>query len=739
MPADRTVKISTLPSELRTEDAVELAYADQIARIEESLRRGTSVLVRCDKEVTLMLWLAVRGRLRRNRENPLVTELADGRAFTPAQVAAMANEGEKPERTAPGRMVQQIARGVRSTNENTVVVILHLDVLMSTSAGLSIEARETLPLVYENPTARFLGFCDPSFEIPKAMEDLFTVVVAAGGVPRETLAKLVIQREAKAIHATDFDPWGLYKYVSGYNAVRLRKAMVEIGTRREAPAGRSNAAEVYKLLRSQSTVGAMELPNIRLDTDIAGYAGVKARIMGDLLTLARRRDAEESRADAEEIEKLLPRGIIFHGPPGTGKTLFAKAMATELDASVTVVAGPELIEKWVGSSEANLRKIFTDARASAPAVIVFDEIDSFATQRGGGDDGGNSDVKHSLVNTLLTEMDGFRKNEMVFVVATTNFLKSLDGALMRPGRFELMIEVPAPDPSDRTAITELYNTKLKLGLSREVVAHIVYRTEGLADPEKGLPFTGDHLQGLCRALKRMQMQRPKGEVLTRDDVDAALVRKVGRNVVMSLDEERIVATHEAGHALVGFLYTGAPLPRAIGIVPDGQTGAMGGVEYEASVRPNAQTREDLRARIAMALGGRAAEGVILGTVSVGAAHDLETANQLARAMVEQFAMAPKPSLLTFLRNTRESPNRTQEIEQQIERILNDEYNKVAHILADNKAMLLHLVEVLLRDKRIEARDFERVLGITPGQKVALRNAANARNAVANTPRNAPRG
>ena len=366
---------------------------------------------------------------------------------------------------------------------------------------------------------------------------------------------------------------------------------------------------------------------------------------------------------------------------------------------------------------------------------------STAALGGGGDDGGNSDVKHSLVNTLLTEMDGFNKNELVFVVATTNFLQSLDGALMRPGRFELMIEVPAPDPSDRTAITELYNAKMALGLSRELVAHIVYRTQGLADPEKGLPFTGDHLQGLCRALKRMQLQRPAGEALTRDDIDAALVRKVGRNVVMSLDEERIVAIHESGHALVGFLYTGAPLPRAIGIVPDGQTGAMGGVEYELGVRPNAQTREDLRARIAMALGGRAAEGVILGTVSVGAGQDLETANQLARAMVEQYAMAPKPSLLTFLRNTRESPGRTQEIEEQVSRILNEEYSKVAHLLSDHRALLLHLVEVLLRDKRIESADFERVLGVTPGQKVAIRNAANARNAAsaANAPRNAPRG
>ena len=242
----------------------------------------------------------------------------------------------------------------------------------------------------------------------------------------------------------------------------------------------------------------------------------------------------------------------------------------------------------------------------------------------------------------------------------------------------------------------------------------------------------------------VQLEPNRGHVVsafTRDDIDAALVRKVGRNVVMSLDEERIVAIHESGHALVGFLYTGAPLPRAIGIVPDGQTGAMGGVEYELGVRPNAQTREDLRARIAMALGGRAAEGVILGTVSVGAGQDLETANQLARAMVEQYAMAPKPSLLTFLRNTRESPGRTQEIEEQVSRILNEEYSKVAHLLSDHRALLLHLVEVLLRDKRIESADFERVLGVTPGQKVAIRNAANARNAAsaANAPRNAPRG
>ena len=159
------------------------------------------------------------------------------------------------------------------------------------------------------------------------------------------------------------------------------------------------------------------------------------------------------------MEELIPKGMIFWGPPGTGKTLFAKAMAAAIGAAVTVVSGPELKSKWVGESEENLRQIFHKARQSAPSIIVFDELDSFASARGTYTGSG---VEHSMVNQLLTEMDGFHKEEMVFVVGTTNFVEILDPALLRPGRFEFHLHIPYPDADDRREILEIYDQKMAL-------------------------------------------------------------------------------------------------------------------------------------------------------------------------------------------------------------------------------------------------------------------------------------
>src|ERR1700675_5071648 len=156
--------------------------------------------------------------------------------------------------------------------------------------------------------------------------------------------------------------------------------------------------------------------------------------------------------------------MIFWGPPGTGKTLFAKAIATEIGAAITVVSGPELKSKWVGESEENLRQIFHMARQSAPGIIVFDELDSFASARGtytGSGDG------HSMVTQLLTEMDGFHKEEMGFVIGTTNFVEILDPALLRPGRFEFHLHIPYPDDNDRRDIIRIYDKKMTLAMSAE--------------------------------------------------------------------------------------------------------------------------------------------------------------------------------------------------------------------------------------------------------------------------------
>src|SRR5438094_1956830 len=214
----------------------------------------------------------------------------------------------------------------------------------------------------------------------------------------------------------------------------------------------------------------MEIPSIDLDRDIGGYPKVKQRLKAEILDVLTKRDKASNAEEIARLEELIPRGMILWGPPGTGKTFFAKAIASAIGAAVTIVSGPELKSKWVGESEENLRQIFHKARQSAPSIIVFDELDSFASARGTYTGSG---VEHSMVNQLLTEMDGFHKEELVFVVGTTNFVESLDPALMRPGRFEFHLYIPYPEQDDRREILKIYDRKMGLKMTEEALEFAV--------------------------------------------------------------------------------------------------------------------------------------------------------------------------------------------------------------------------------------------------------------------------
>jgi cell division protease FtsH len=695
----RTVGVHTLPNTLRPEDAVEAACAQDIAWIEERLRRGMSVLVDCDKELSLYLYLAIRDRLKRAKDAPRL-QIIDGRA----------REDDEGPRGNLQRMLMQLTDAIRGSVERTIIVVLHLDVLTTTHTGLTLEAREAIPLLYENPEAVLLGFRDPSFDIPKVIEGVFAAKRQITGIPREALPKLITQREARTIDAEQLDPFALYKYVSGLNPVRCRRIFEALTLRHEAPPGRNAAAAVYSEIRKQTATEDVELPNVDIDKDIGGYHEVKTRLGEELIDLIKKKDELASEKDIEAVEDLLPRGVIFHGPPGTGKTWFAKAVATALNATVIVVSGPELKSKWVGESEENLRRIFRRARQAAPSVIVFDEIDAFAHARGSYMGSG---VEHSMVNQLLTEMDGFRKNEMVFVVGTTNFLESVDSALLRPGRFEFLIEIPAPNPEDREAILRIYDEKLALGLTDKQVAHVVRRTEGLADRDSGMPFTGDHLNALCRALKR-QVIREGTKAFSNEDIDKALQRRTRRRVVLSDEEERVIAVHEAGHALLALLIDKATPPERISISPD-MEGALGYVLRAARQRPYAMTADEMRAEICVGLGGLTAERQVFGETSIGAYADLQQANQIARAMVEEYGMSEGLGARVVLEERGRggvgvvSDATRALIDDEIAEILRAESERAAQLLRENAALHDVLVKSLLEHKILEGETLRRTL------------------------------
>jgi cell division protease FtsH len=688
----RFVPIDTLPTQIAIEDAVEAACGEAISLAVSKLQAGTSVLIECDKELSLYLYLAIRDRIRKTKPFPKLVVI-DGRP----------REGDTNP-SALACMLGQLSDAIRGNLDPTVLVLLHLDVLTTTHTGLTLEARETIPLLYENPEAILLGFRDPSFSLPPVIEGVFSYKLSLIGLPRESLASLITQREAKVIDDKLFDPYGLYKYVSGLNPVRFRRLLKSLATKRESLPGRPQKAAIYRELRQQTLQHGVDVPDVDLNKDIGGYDDVKQLLQEDLISLLQRMEDMHDEQEIRTLEGILPRGIIFHGPPGTGKTYFAKALATQLNAALIVVSGPELKSKWVGQSEENLRKVFRQARQCAPALIVFDELDAFAHERGTYTGSG---VEHSMVNQLLTEMDGFRSNERLLVIGTTNFLESLDSALLRPGRFEYLVEIPAPNHRDRRAIIDIYNRKFELSLSEQLCEHLARRTEGDADIEHGIPFSGDHLYAVMRALKR-QALRTGSNNLSMADLDRALQRKTHRSIVLSDREEQVVAVHEAGHALLAMLIPEATPPERISIAAD-MSGALGYVLRAARAHPYALTELEMKADICVGLGGYFAEKINFGHVSIGARTDLQQATEIARTMVEEFGMSPEIGIHVVSRNRQGQPvefmteSRRTLITKAIDTLLSEQAQRAEKILLEHQEEHQRLVQRLLKEKIIQLR------------------------------------
>src|SRR5262249_12221589 len=250
-------------------------------------------------------------------------------------------------------------------------------------------------------------------------------------------------------------------------------------------------------------------------------------------------------------------------------------MASAIGAAITVVSGPELKSKWVGESEERIRQIFHRARQSAPAVIVFDELDSFASARGTYTGSG---VEHSMVNQLLTEMDGFHKEEMVFVIGTTNFAEILDPALLRPGRFEFHLHIPYPDADARREILRIYDRKMGLKMSEDTLESAVKRTRFyVPGAAEGTHFSGDHRNALCRPMARCGRRAGRTDETTAEDVERALT-EWHKRPPMTPEEEKVAATHEAGHAVVAlFTPNSQPIER-ISLLDD----VMGATAYVLS-------------------------------------------------------------------------------------------------------------------------------------------------------------
>jgi len=689
-----------LPASLDRHQAVEAAYSFELADAAHKLARGLPVLIECDKELTQFLVKNLKDRLKHSK---LECAYLGGQEQKPAAAGTLPTG-------LMGTMIGQLREAVRGSVDRKVLVLPHLDLLTTSQGGLTGEAREVIPLLYENPELVWLGFKDPSFPLPKVIESLFPHWIRILGIGRSRLRHLITQKESRKF-GREFQPWQLYKYVSGVNAVRLRKLLSTL----EGEDYPADPKRAHEQVRQATLAGDMEIPSVDLDSDIGGYTKVKQRLRAEILDMLAKRDKSADPDEMTRLEELIPRGMIFWGPPGTGKTFFAKAIAASIGAAITVISGPELKSKWVGESEENLRQVFHKARQSAPAIIVFDELDSFATAR--GTHSGGSGVEHSMVNQLLTEMDGFHKDELVFVVGTTNFVESLDPALLRPGRFEFQLHIPYPDDDDRRDILRIYDRKMKLKFTDDAYDYAIRRTGENYITPTGTPFSGDHLNALCRAVARLRVR----DNIT-GETNAKLVERglteFEERVDLTDKDAIMVATHETGHFLCAIFCPNHPPPEKVTIQSDMPWSPFF-TAFKHDKRRIGHSRNELLDILTVLYGGIEAERLLIGDVTTGASgfgnprSDLARATELASIFVDTLGMSTLAAPLRTFRDKdgrREvlSGSQAEAIDKQVNHVILECQKRSVEILKKHRDDLIRIRDELLEKKTIEG---ERVIAI----------------------------
>ncbi|MFB2896192.1 ATP-dependent zinc metalloprotease FtsH4 [Aerosakkonemataceae cyanobacterium BLCC-F50] len=418
-----------------------------------------------------------------------------------------------------------------------------------------------------------------------------------------------------------------------------------------------------------------------------------------------------------QIGARIPRGVLLVGPPGTGKTLLAKAVAGEAGVPFFSISGSEFVELFVGVGSARVRDLFEQAKKQAPCIIFIDELDAIGKSRSSGGFYGGNDEREQTLNQLLTEMDGFAAGDAtVIVLAATNRPESLDPALLRPGRFDRQVLVDRPDLSGRQEILNIHAQKVKLGPDVNLKA-IATRTPG---------FAGADLANLVNEAALLAA-RNKRDAVAQEDFNEAIERVVAglekKSRVLNDKEKKIVAYHEVGHALVGYLMPGSGKVEKISIVPRGMA-ALGYTLKLPTEDRFLMDEAELRGEIATLLGGRAAEEIIFGSITTGASNDLQRATDLAERMVTSYGMSKVLGPLAYDKNQQSflgnadmmNPRRmvsdetAQAIDQEVKDIVESAHQQALHILKENRDLLETISMKLLDTEVIEGEDLHELLG-----------------------------
>src|ERR1700716_160930 len=419
--------------------------------------------------------------------------------------------------------------------------------------------------------------------------------------------------------------------------------------------------------------------------------------------------------DPQKFQKLggrMPKGVLLIGPPGTGKTLLARAIAGEANVPFFTISGSDFVEMFVGVGASRVRDMFEQGKKNAPCIIFIDEIDAVGRHRGAGLGGGN-DEREQTLNQLLVEMDGFDQREAVVVVAASNRADVLDPALLRPGRFDRRVVVDRPDRRGRAAILKVHTRSVPL--ASDVDLEIIARsTPGLV---------GADLANLVNEAA-LHASRTNKTNVSMEDFEESFDRVVlgsERKIYLSEAERRVIASHESGHALVAWYQPQSDPVHKITIVPRGM--ALGVTQSIPTDDRHNLSEEYLEARIAMALGGRAAEQLGLGSITTGAQNDLETATELARHMVVSWGMSEKMGLFSFDdspqavflgRELAGSPHISQRtaaiIDEEVTRLLQEGYDAAETILTANRAKLDTLAAALMQEEVLDEDQIARLIG-----------------------------
>jgi len=417
--------------------------------------------------------------------------------------------------------------------------------------------------------------------------------------------------------------------------------------------------------------------------------------------VAELREVVDFLKDPERFARLgarIPKGVLLCGPPGTGKTLLARAVAGEAHVPFFTISGSDFVEMFVGVGASRVRDLFKQASSKAPAIVFVDEIDAVGRHRGTGVGGGH-DEREQTLNQLLVEMDGFDASSGVILMAATNRPDVLDPALLRPGRFDRQVTVDAPDVTGRLAILQVHarGKPLDDGVTLSVIAR---RTPG---------FTGADLANVLNEAALLAARRGADTILQRDldgAIDRVLAGPERASRVMSEEERRTVAVHEAGHALVGHVLPHADEVHKISIVSRGH--ALGYTVMLPEEDRTLHSRAQLSDLLAMTLGGRTAEEVVFGEITTGAADDIERATRIARSMVTEYGMSEKLGPQRFAsrdgepflgrehgRSAEHSEEVAARIDEEIARLLDEAHQRARRVLEEHRDVLDHLAAELL--------------------------------------------